>query len=46
MRRLRMSLRPIGRGRSNVSDRAKIDAGIRATGLGPVTVVPMTDMLK
>jgi len=29
-----------------VGDRAKIEAGIRATGLGPVTVVPMADVLK
>jgi zinc protease len=29
-----------------VGDRAKIEAGVRATGLGPVTVVPMADVLK
>ena len=29
-----------------VGDRAKIEAGVRATGLGPVTVVPMGDVLK
>ena len=29
-----------------VGDRAKIEAGIRAAGLGPVTVVPVADVLK
>ncbi len=29
-----------------VGDRAKIEAGIRAAGLGPVTVVPIDDVLK
>ncbi len=29
-----------------VGDRAKIEAGIRATGLGPVTIVPIADLLK
>ncbi len=29
-----------------VGDRAKIEAGIRATNLGPVTIVPVTDVLK